>query len=352
MNNLDRQYYELARKVLDEGVTKVATSGQEAYSIPSAMIYIDMEEGFPLLTSKFIPISMIAADLEGAIKGIITKKWYWDKGCHSWDFYCSPKALQKYKFDASNLKLTAASLVLKAESVKDSLDLIGKQALDSLLAEVMKVPATEEEVSVVVGYMQRLAKFLEQDLGPIRGYKWSVWNVYTPYEDNPKDPFDFKVTKTNFHQLKYVINQIKTRTSNYPLTVCSWDISDISKMARPPHQPVWSLHLCDNKLHLSWHQSFTDVVNDLPYSMAFYGLLLELLSRECELEAGSLTGFFTDVCVYKVHEDELREQIVLDAFPLPSIKIESFDSIFSWESNTVELIDYRYFPNRPFSEII
>jgi len=89
--NIEQQYLELVEKILTKGDLKQNRTGQPALTIAGAMLSHDMEEGFPLLTTKKVPFKLVSSELEFFIKGLTDKKWLQDRGNHIWDDWASPK---------------------------------------------------------------------------------------------------------------------------------------------------------------------------------------------------------------------------------------------------------------------
>lgn len=83
-------YLEIVVDILSHGTFKENRTGVGAYTLPGMMFKHTMAKGFPLLTTKFVPIKLVASELEGFIKGITDKKWFQEKGNHIWDEWCNP----------------------------------------------------------------------------------------------------------------------------------------------------------------------------------------------------------------------------------------------------------------------
>ena len=79
-----KQYQDLVRRILDNGERRPNRTGIDTLAIPGAMIEHDMVNGFPLLTTKFVPFRLVSAELEFFIKGITDKKWLQDRNVNIW----------------------------------------------------------------------------------------------------------------------------------------------------------------------------------------------------------------------------------------------------------------------------
>lgn len=91
--NFENNYFLLANTILKNGILKENRTGVSAYTYPHMMIQHDMENGFPLLTSKKMGIKSISAELEFFIKGLTDKKWLKDRGCNIWNEWCNPSKI-------------------------------------------------------------------------------------------------------------------------------------------------------------------------------------------------------------------------------------------------------------------
>jgi thymidylate synthase len=107
MNNADKQYFTLLNKILTEGVWKGNRTGVDCLTIAGFMFEHNMSEGFPLLTSRKLPFKSTKVELEFFIKGLRSKKWLQDRGCHYWDGWCNPSVIP-YSNDEGTKKKMAA----------------------------------------------------------------------------------------------------------------------------------------------------------------------------------------------------------------------------------------------------
>lgn len=91
MNNTDQEYFRLINLILTKGQWKGNRTGIDCLTIAGFMFEHDMSDGFPLLTSRKLPFKSTKVELEFFIKGLRSKKWLQDRGCHYWDGWCNPK---------------------------------------------------------------------------------------------------------------------------------------------------------------------------------------------------------------------------------------------------------------------
>ncbi len=277
-----KEYQEIVRKILKEGVEKENRTGINTISVAGVMFEHDMSKGFPLLTTKFVPFRLVASELEFFIKGITDKKWLQERNNHIWDEWCTPD----------------------------------------------KVPYGHDEET-----KKRMME--ERDLGPIYGFQWRYFNAdYNGYDKKPSGEY--------VDQLKNLVETLKTNPNDRRLLVSAWNPLKLKHMALPPCHYGFQVVVTGKKLNLMWNQRSVDVALGLPFNIASYGLLLHLLAKETNLEEGRLVGFLGDTHIYSNHISGLKEQIEREPFELPRIETKNFKSIFEWKYTDTEIKDYKH----------
>lgn len=275
-------YLKIVSNVLANGVVKSNRTGIDTIAIPGAEFRHDMQDGFPLLTTKAMPFKVMAAELEFFIKGFTDKAWLQERGCHIWDQWCNPKI----------------------------------------------IPYGH-------GKYTRVMMESERDLGPIYGWQWRHFGAqYSGHTG------DIKYT-AGIDQLKNLVNGIKTNPADRQMIVNAWNPMDLDKMALPPCHWGFQVTVIGDKLNLFWNQRSVDVALGLPFNIASYGLLLYLLAWKTGYRPGHLVGFLGDVHIYKNHIPGLVEQCKRSPYILPNLEVcDSFDSIFDWEYTMINRSNY------------
>jgi len=274
-------YLDIVQKVLEEGTLSENRTGVPAYSVSGAIFQHNMSESFPLLTTKSVPLRVVASELEFFIKGITDKKWLQDRNNKIWNKWCWSKKVP-YGHDKETLKL-------------------------------MKE---------------------ERDLGPIYGFQWRHF-------DAEYDGFDKDYTGKGVDQLEKLIEDINENSGNRRMIVSAWNPKQVGEMALPPCHYSFQVTVTDNKLNLMWNQRSVDTALGLPFNIASYGLLLHLLAKETGYEEGKLVGHLGDVHIYENHRENLLKQLSRVPLTLPEIKTDNFTSIFDWKYTDSEVIDYK-----------
>lgn len=283
-----REYIEIVNKVLTCGVEKEDRTGVGTIAVAGAMFEYDMENGFPLLTTKSVPFRLVASELEFFLRGITDKNWLLDNNNHIWDEWCSPEKIP-YSHDKS------------------------------IQAEMMK----------------------ERELGPIYGWQWRHFGAkYVTYNVPPEN--------NGIDQLKKVVDTLKKDPSDRRMLVSAWNPVDIHQMALPPCHYNFQVTVLNNRLNLLWNQRSVDVALGLPFNIASYGLLLHLLAKESSCEEGKLVGFLADTHIYKNHIEGIKEQINRQPLPMPHLQTDHFTSIFDWHYQQSRVLDYQHHPKINF----
>lgn len=289
--NIDVQYLDLVKKILDEGVRKENRTGVDTLAIAGAMIEHDMSEGFPLLTTKKMYFKGVKVELEGFIKGIRSKQWFKDRGCNIWNGWCNPKKVP-YANDADTKAKMAA----------------------------------------------------EDDLGLIYGVQWRDFkdprNEF-PQSDGSRILVESYHDKVGVDQLANIIKTLKANPNDRRMICSAWNPAALGEMALPPCHLLWQVTVIDGKLNLAWYQRSVDVPLGLPFNIASYGLLLHLLARNAGLKEGRLIGFLMDTHIYVNQVDTLKEQLTRTPYALPTIEsTRGSIEITDWDHTQSSLENY------------
>lgn len=283
-----KAYLDIIKKILDEGIVKDDRTGVGTFSIAGVMFEHDMQKGFPLLTTKNVPLRLVASELEFFIKGISDKRWLQKRDNHIWDEWCSPEIVPYAHDDETKKKMLE-----------------------------------------------------ERDLGPIYGWQWRHFGAkYEGYDKN----YEGK----GVDQLKRMVDDLKKNPNSRQMLVLAWNPMDRDKVIPPFCHYGFQVIVLNGKLNLMWSQRSIDSVLGLPFNIASYGLLLHLLAKETGLKEGKLVGFLGDTHIYKNHVEGLKEQLKREPKTLPKIRTNNFKSVFDWEYTDTEVLDYEHHPRIKF----
>jgi thymidylate synthase len=348
MNKLDKQYTALLQDILDNGVTKSDRTGTGTLSVFGRQIRHKMIEGFPLLTTKKMPFRLIVTELLWFLRGDTNIKFLVDNNCHIWD----GDAYKNYCL-----------------SYKD-----GHEFYED---ETVKRSYTQEEFVNKIKTDDEFAKKWG-DLGPVYGSQWRSWNRKTTREEKITTP---EVYNIKVDQIQNLIDDLKTNPDSRRLMLNAWNVGEIDQMVLPPCHygfQVYTRELSESErfnwygnkigshmhhdhieqemnennvprraISLMWNQRSVDTFLGLPFNIASYGLLLEIIAREVNMVPDELIGNLGDVHLYSNHIEQANEQISREPFELAKLNIKlhfknepSFTPEY-WLVDDFELINYQ-----------
>jgi thymidylate synthase len=324
MNNIDKTYQQLLQDILDNGVQKKDRTGTGTLSVFGRQIRHKMSEGFPLLTTKKMAWKSIVTELLWFLRGDTNIKFLLDYDCHIWDG-------DAYKNYTNNF--------------------LGYE----------DVPSKEEFIKEIKTNNEFANKWGE--LGPIYGEQWRSWKRYRNVEDTEH--------KETLHIIDYVdqitnlVNELKTNPDSRRLMVSAWNVGELDQMVLPPchygfqvytrelsNEEKWKQYsklglnieingiplelkhmgtqfypksLPQRAISLMWNQRSVDTFLGLPFNIASYGLLLEIIAREVNMVPDELIGNLGDVHLYSNHIEQAKEQMYRRPYDLPQVQITERD---------------------------
>jgi thymidylate synthase len=270
-----------------------------------------MSEGFPLLTTKKMAWKTIVTELLWFLRGDTNIKFLLDYDCHIWDG-------DAYKNYTNNF--------------------LGYE----------DVPSKEEFIKEIKTNNEFANKWGE--LGPIYGEQWRSWKRYRNVEDTEH--------KETLHIIDYVdqitnlVNELKTNPDSRRLMVSAWNVGELDQMVLPPCHYGFQVYTRElsieeqvkayekmgytknldpldyapkRAISLMWNQRSVDTFLGLPFNIASYGLLLEIIAREVNMVPDELIGNLGDVHLYLNHIEQAKEQMYRRPYDLPKVQITERD---------------------------
>jgi thymidylate synthase len=313
MNKLDKQYTDLLQDILDNGVTKQDRTGTGTISVFGRQIRHDMKDGFPLLTTKKMPWKVIVTELLWFLRGDTNIKYLVDNGCNIWNGDAFSNYIKTYK---GNYQMGMEEFV---ETIK-----------------------TNDEFAKKWG-----------QLGSIYGAQWRSWRVGKGIETTLKTEDGetiYEAGSMYIDQIQNLINDLKTNPDSRRLMVNAWNVGELDQMVLPPchygfqvytrtlsfderyklytgsdktweegggnsYGKITGLDMMDDDnvptraISLMWNQRSVDTFLGLPFNIASYGLLLEIIAKEVNMVPDQLIGNLGDTHLYSNHIDAAKEQI-------------------------------------------
>jgi thymidylate synthase len=318
MNQIDRQYKELLEHILHFGVYKADRTGTGTKSIFGWQIRHNMKEGFPLLTTKKMAWKTMVTELLWFLRGDTNIKYLVDNGCHIWN----GDAIKNY--EKYNGEIDWGPFVTKEEAFVEKIK-------------------TDDEFAKKWG-----------ELGPIYGKQWRNWNSRSVF---------YKGTEY-VDQIANLISELKTNPDSRRLMVNAWNVGELDQMVLPPchygfqvytrelslterrslvtlemHRQIYTAGDSSTLSHLEidqwsiptraislmWNQRSVDTFLGLPFNIASYALLLEIIAKGVNMVPEELIGNLGDVHLYNNHIEQAEEQITRTPYELPKLK---FNPIF------------------------
>jgi thymidylate synthase len=302
MNNLDKQYQSLLLDIGANGVNKTDRTGTGTLSVFGRQIRHKMSEGFPLLTTKKMHWKSIVTELLWFLRGDTNIKFLLDYDCHIWDGDAYKNFTNSLLYDFSG---GVKGYVVHEHLSKE--DFINKIK-------------TDDEFAKKWG-----------DLGPIYGRQWRRWELPNYSVEHVEYGHD---NNLYVDQIQNLINELKTNPDSRRLMVNAWNVGELDKMVLPPCHYGFQVYTRpttrDEKIvhpgkyraiSLMWNQRSVDTFLGLPFNIASYGLLLEIIAKEVNMIPDELIGNLGDVHLYSNHIDQAKEQIGRDPYELPTVEI-------------------------------
>ena len=314
MNRLDNQYQTLLQTILDFGVEKKDRTGTGTKSIFGYTIRHNMKDGFPAITTKKLAFKTMVTELLWFLRGDTNIKYLVDNNCHIWD----GDAYQNY-LKGGDVKW------LKPTEVDTP---IGKMSIP--------IPYSQEEF---INKIKTDDEFANKwgELGKIYGFQWRKWGERK--HDSISNEYFIGID-----QIANLINDLKTNPDSRRLLVSAWNPSDLPNQVLPPCHygfQVYTRELSEDDrydlcaaqkskmtaiseedyikyniptraISLMWNQRSVDTFLGLPFNIASYGLLLEIIAKEVNMVPDELIGNLGDVHLYLNHIEQAKEQIGRD----------------------------------------
>ena len=171
------------------------------------------------------------------------------------------------------------------------------------------------------------------DLGHIYGYQWRSWPDYHG---------------GHIDQISEVIRQIKENPDSRRILVSAWNVADLDQMNLPPCHLLFQFYVAEGKLSLQLYQRSADTFLGVPFNIASYALLLQMMAQVTGLEAGDFVHTTGDTHLYLNHLDQARLQLTRSPRPLPRMLINTdVKDLFSFRYEDFQLEGYNPWPHIP-----
>lgn len=169
------------------------------------------------------------------------------------------------------------------------------------------------------------------NLGPVYGSQWRSW----PTPDG-----------RHIDQISQVLQQIKSTPDSRRHIVTAWNPAEVDKMALPPCHALFQFYVADGRLSCQLYQRSADYFLGVPFNIASYALLTEMVAQQCNLKHGEFIWTGGDVHLYSNHLEQAQLQLTRKPFGLPKLVIRRKpDSLFEYQFEDFEIVDYQSHPS-------
>lgn len=254
-------YLNLLQRILDEGIEKTDRTGTGTKSIFGHQMRFNLEDGFPLLTTKKLHLKSIIYELLWFLKGDTNIKYLKEHGVRIWDEWADE----------------------------------------------------------------------DGNLGPVYGHQWRSWPDYNG---------------GTIDQIQNVINLIKHHPDSRRIMVTAWNPAEIEQMALPPCHCLFQFYVANGRLSLQLYQRSADTFLGVPFNIASYALLLQMMAQVTGLKVGEFIHTTGDTHLYLNHLEQAKLQLTRTPRTLPQMKLNpDVKSLFDFQYEDFELQNYNPWPH-------
>lgn len=258
-----KQYLDLLKYVITNGIRKDDRTGTGTISTFGYQMRFDMENGFPLLTTKKLHLKSIIHELLWFLAGDTNVKYLQNNGVRIWNEWADE----------------------------------------------------------------------DGNLGHIYGYQWRSWPDYNG---------------GHIDQIQETVDAIRNNPDSRRIIVSAWNVADLPTMKLPPCHTLFQFYVADGRLSLQLYQRSADIFLGVPFNIASYALLLQMMAQVTGLKAGDFVHTLGDAHIYTNHLEQVRLQLSREPRPLPRMEINpEVTSIFGFSYDDFKLTDYNPHPHIP-----
>lgn len=169
------------------------------------------------------------------------------------------------------------------------------------------------------------------ELGPVYGHQWRSWPDYKG---------------GTIDQISQVVDLIRHNPNSRRMMVSAWNPGEVDQMALPPCHCLFQFYVAEGKLSLQLYQRSADTFLGVPFNIASYALLLQMMAQVCGLECGEFVHTTGDTHLYLDHLEQARLQLTREPRPLPRMVINpDVKDIFSFRYEDFQLEGYDPHPH-------
>ena len=256
-----KQYLDLLNRIMTEGTKKGDRTGTGTISIFGNQMRFNLEDGFPLLTTKKLHLKSIIHELLWFLNGDTNVKYLQDNGVRIWNEWADENG----------------------------------------------------------------------ELGPVYGHQWRSWPDYNG---------------GTIDQIQGIVDQLKNNPDSRRMIVSAWNVAEVDRMALPPCHTMFQFYVADGRLSLQLYQRSADTFLGVPFNIASYALLLQMMAQVSGLKAGDFIHTTGDTHLYLNHLEQAKLQLTRDPRSLPKMIINpDVKNILEFKYDDFQLTDYDPWPH-------
>lgn len=256
-----KQYLDLVQRILNEGVRKEDRTGTGTVSVFGHQMRFNLEEGFPLLTTKKLHLKSIIYELLWFLQGYTNVKYLQEHGVRIWNEWAGA----------------------------------------------------------------------DGSLGHIYGYQWRSWPDYNG---------------GFIDQIQEAVDTIRHNPDSRRIIVSAWNVADLKNMNLPPCHLLFQFYVVNGRLSMQMYQRSADTFLGVPFNIASYALLLQMMAQVTGLKAGDFVHTLGDAHIYLNHIDQMKLQLTRTPRPLPTMIINpDVKNIFDFKYEDFKLENYNPWPH-------
>ncbi|ANY69178.1 thymidylate synthase [Paenibacillus sp. BIHB 4019] len=307
----ENEYLQLLRSVLERGTVKEDRTGTGTVSTFGYQMRFDLNEGFPLITTKHVPFKLVVSELLWFIKGDTNIRYLLQHNNNIWNEWAFKKWIESSDYTGPDM----TGFGLRSQS-DEAFNVLYLEQMELFKQQILQDDAFAEKYG---------------ELGNVYGKQWRDWKT------SQGESID---------QLKDVIHTIKTNPDSRRMIVSAWNPEDVPRnMALPPCHTMFQFYVSEGKLSCQLYQRSGDIFLGIPFNIASYALLTLLIAHECGLQPGEFVHTLGDAHIYSNHMEQIKTQLAREPRALPQVRINpEVSSLFDVEVDDIVLENYQPHP--------
>ncbi|HEY0828075.1 MAG TPA: thymidylate synthase, partial [Bacilli bacterium] len=296
MSNSESSYLNLLKLVLNKGTKKEDRTGTGTLSVFGHQMRFDLNEGFPLITTKSIPLRLISSELIWFIQGDTNIRFLLQHNNNIWNEWAFKKWIESPSYKGPDMT---------------DFGIRSQQDEKFKIQYIEQVESFKQNILNDHDFAQNYG-----ELGNVYGKQWRRWQT------SQGETID---------QLKGVIETIKKNPDSRRLIVSAWSPEDVTpqRSALPPCHTLYQFYVAENKLSCQLYQRSGDIFLGIPFNIASYALLTHMVAQECGLGVGDFIHTIGDAHIYLNHLEQIDVQLSREPRELPVLKLNtSIKSVF------------------------